>query len=270
MKHWFWLLWLLPALALSLPGDDKVLAAREAFRNGERVKLGKHFDSLRGQAGQHDLQPWVEYWYLLQHLEESSGDDVKEFLARPNLSGSYLAEKLRGDWLKLLGKRHQWETFQREYPALQQPDQELACYAVAGRLAVQQDPAALEEVRPLWFAATDLPDSCVTLLEQLIAAGRIDADDVWERLRRLFEAKKLKSARRRKPWPGMSWRAVSSCPRSSWPGRRVPRCASMTGTRWSGPSNGCRRPWLPSPTGATGWRAPWSSTTARTKPAACI
>ena len=201
MKHWLWLLCVLPTLAWSLPGDDKVLAAREAFRNGERVKLGRQLDALRslggasGAAGQHELQPWVEYWYLLQRLEEGNSDEVKEFLARPNLSGAYLAEKLRADWLKQLGKRHQWESFQREYPALQQPDQELACYAVAGRLAVQQDPLALEEVRPLWFAATDLPDACVPLLDQLIATGRIDANDVWERLRRLFEARKLKAAR---------------------------------------------------------------------------
>jgi soluble lytic murein transglycosylase len=199
MKHWLWLLCLFPSLALSLPGDDKVLAAREAFRNGERVKLGRQLDSLRstdGSAiGQHDLQPWVEYWYLVQRLEDGGDEGVKEFLARPGLSASYLAEKLRGDWLKQLGKRHQWETFQREYPALQQPDQELACYAAEGRLTMQQDPAALEEVRPLWFTAADLPDSCASLMGQLIAAGRIDANDVWERVRRLLEAKKLKQAK---------------------------------------------------------------------------
>ncbi|MFA7267833.1 MAG: transglycosylase SLT domain-containing protein [Sterolibacterium sp.] len=193
MKHWLWLLWLLPTLALSLPGDDKVLAAREAFRSGERVKLGKQADALRGMAAQHDLQPWVEYWSLVQRLDEGNGDDVKEFLARQD--ASYLAEKLRGDWLKWLGKRHQWGDFQREYPALAQPDQELACDELQGRLTVQQDPTALDEARPLWFTALELPESCAPLMERLIAAGRIDADDIWERLRRLFEANKLKAAK---------------------------------------------------------------------------
>ena len=193
MKHWLWLLCMLPALAWSLPGDDKVLAAREAFRNGERVKLGKQFDGLRGVAGQHDLQPWVEYWYLLQRLEEGDNDQLKDFLTRQN--GSYLAEKLRADWLKMLGKRRQWDSFQREYPTLLQPDQELVCYAQQARQATQADAAALDELRPVWFAASDLPDACVPLMEQLMAAGRIDANDVWERMRRLLEAKKLKSAK---------------------------------------------------------------------------
>ncbi|MDD5175133.1 MAG: transglycosylase SLT domain-containing protein [Sterolibacterium sp.] len=196
MKHWLWLLCVLPALAVSSPGDDRVLAAREAFRNGEHVKLGKQVDALRsitGQEGQHDLQPWVEYWYLAQRLEDGDSGGVKGFLARQN--GSYLAERLRGDWLKQLGKGRQWEEFQREYPALAQPDQELACYALQGRLAVQQDPAALDEARPLWFTTLDLPESCIPLMEQLVAAKRIDTDDVWERLRRLLEAKKLKAAK---------------------------------------------------------------------------
>lgn len=199
MKHWLWLLCLFPTLALSLPGDDKVLAAREAFRNGERIQLDRQLDGLRSMdgsvAGPHDLQPWVEYWYLTQRLEDGNDEGVTGFLARPGVSGSYLAEKLRADWLKQLGKRHQWDTFQREYPALQQPDQELVCYATQGRLAVQEDPLALEDIRPLWFTAADLPESCAPLMDRLIAAGRIDANDVWERVRRLLEAKKIKQAK---------------------------------------------------------------------------
>ncbi len=193
MKHWLWLLSFLSALALASSGDDKVLAAHDAFRNGERVKLGRQVDALRAQGGQHELQPWVEYWQLSQRLEYEDSVGVGAYLTRQD--GSYLAEKLRGEWLKLLGKQRQWGDFQREYALLAQPNQELACYALQGRLAVQQDPAALGEARPLWLATLDLPVSCVPLMEQMIAAERINVNDIWARLRRLLEEKKLAAAR---------------------------------------------------------------------------
>jgi len=193
MKHWLWLLTCIPVLALSAPGDDKVLAAREAFRNGERIKLGKQINALAAQASPHDLQPWVDYWRLQQRLDDGDSEGVREFLALQQ--GSYLAEKVRGEWLKWLGKQRKWDEFQKEYPGLAQADQEVACYDVQGRLGGGQNPAALDEVRALWTTLLDLPDSCIPLMEQLIAAGRIDANDAWERLRRLLEVKKLRAAK---------------------------------------------------------------------------
>ncbi len=196
MKLCLCLLLLFSSLALAAPGDDRVLAAREAFRNGERIKLDAQINFMRSENRQnehHDLEPWVEYWQLRQRLDDGSTDGVAEFLTRQ--SGSYLAERLRGDWLKFLGKRHEWEAFQREYPQLQQSDTELVCYALQGRSVLQNDPLALDEARPLWFRVLDLPASCVPLMERLIVAGRLDVDDVWERIRRQLEAKRISAAR---------------------------------------------------------------------------
>lgn len=195
MKRCVWLLLFVCPLVAAAPGDENVLAAREAFRNGEPVKLGKQLDALRARSQKHELEPWVEYWQLRQRMDDDAGVGVEidGFLARQ--PGSYLAEKLRGEWLKTLGKRQQWDEFQREYPPLVQLDQEVSCYAMQGRLAVQQDQTALDEARPLWFSSLALPESCLPLMERLIAAGRINVDDVWERLRRLLEEKKLVAAK---------------------------------------------------------------------------
>lgn len=199
MKRLLWLLLFLCPLAAAAPGDEYVLAAREAARNGERVRLDSQLQALNNLAGQrNELEPWVRYWQLRQRIEDGGVEneavqtEVGDFLA--SQADSYLAEKLRGEWLKALGKRGQWQAFQRDYPLLAQPDQELACYDVQGRLALQQDRAALDEVRAQWFALLDLPESCLPLMEQLIAAGRIDDNDVWERMRRLLETKKLDQA----------------------------------------------------------------------------
>lgn len=197
MKFWSIFFLFGSALALAAPGDDRVLAAREAFRNGERIKPGAHFNIIRSATRpneHHDLEPWVEYWQLRQQMDAGNSDGVQEYLEHQE--GSYLAEKLRGDWLKVLGKQRQWEDFQREYPLLQLPDNELVCYVLQTRLALQQDMLALDEARSIWFRVFDLPESCAPLMDKLIASGSINIDDVWERMRRQFEAKKLSSARR--------------------------------------------------------------------------
>ena len=196
MKCWLWLLAFVPVCALASTGDDKVLAAREAYRNGERIKLGRQVDALSiqsSQGNQHDLQPWVEYWRLQQRVDDGETEGVKEFLQRQR--GSYLAEKLRGEWLKLLGKQRRWDEFLGEYAGLVQPDQELVCHELHGRLSAKSVAATLDEVRPMWTTVLDLPDSCIPLMEQMINGGQIGQDDVWERLRRLLEAKKLKAAK---------------------------------------------------------------------------
>jgi soluble lytic murein transglycosylase len=173
----------------SLDAESRFMEARDAFRAGERVRLGRLADSLRGS----EFAPWVEHWQLRLRIEEGNSDGVREFLDRE--SGSYLAEKLRGEWLRQMGKTQDWEGFQREYPSLAQPDQELACYALQARLARQQDTTALDEARPLWFAVIDLPDACQPLMDRLIAEKQLDTDDVWTRVRRLVEMRKFSAAR---------------------------------------------------------------------------
>lgn len=189
MKRLLRILMFAPLLASANPGDDKFLTAREAFRNGERVRLARSLESLQG----HELHPWVEYWQLRLKLEDGRTDGVAEFLARE--PGSYLVEKLRSDWLRWLGKQGTWDTFLGEYQKLAQPDAELTCHALRAKDVVQQDSTALDEARPLWFSLLDMPDACLPLMEHLIAEKRLDNDDLWERMRRLLEARRLHEAK---------------------------------------------------------------------------
>jgi soluble lytic murein transglycosylase len=178
-----------PVAPATRDAGARFVEAREAFRAGERVHLTRVAQSLRDT----EFEPWVEHWRLRLRIEEDSFDGVHEFLERE--SGSYLAEKLRGEWLRQLGKRQDWKTFQQEYSSLALPDQELSCYALQARLARQQDATALDEARPLWFNSVDLPDSCQPLMDRLVAEKRVDADDIWTRVRRLVEVRKFSAAR---------------------------------------------------------------------------
>ncbi len=163
-------------------GDAAFLSAREAFRNGERVRLGRQMESLQG----HPLLAWAEYWDLRLRLDNGDASGVPDYLSR--YPGAYLAEKLRGDWLRVLGKNADWESFQRELPLLALPDAEIRCYAA-------QAAGKADTVRPLWISGQDLPRSCETLVDQLVAAGGLTVEEVWQRVRRYFEAKRVGAAR---------------------------------------------------------------------------
>jgi soluble lytic murein transglycosylase len=172
--------------------EERFLQARDAYKAGERVRLGRLSEAL----ADHELRPWVDYWRLRLRLEDGGAEGVAEFLEAEK--GSYLAEKLRGEWLRFLGKRRDWAAFERELPQLVMPETDISCYALQARLA-RADGAGrdvvLAEARPLWFAAAELPEACAPLTDALAAAGRLEADDVWERVRRLLETKKLREAR---------------------------------------------------------------------------
>jgi soluble lytic murein transglycosylase len=179
----------LPKPAVAASSDEQFLAAHDAFRNGERLKLERVAQTI----GKHELAVWVEYWQLRLKLEDNEDTNgIREFLVRNG--GTYLAEKLRGDWLKELAKHRQWSEFSAAYPALLQPDQEIVCAGLQARLYDQHDHAALDEARPLWFAATELAETCQPLMAALRQEGRLSDDDVWSRLRSLLEARKVRPA----------------------------------------------------------------------------
>jgi soluble lytic murein transglycosylase len=58
------------------------------------VRLARQVEALQG----HPLQAWAEYWSLRLKLDDGDASGVADYLARH--AGAYLAEKLRGDWLR--------------------------------------------------------------------------------------------------------------------------------------------------------------------------
>ena len=103
--------------------DEVLLKAYDAFRAGDALKLQR----VSSQVGAHVLSPYLEYWLLKLRIEDAPDADVRAFLQRE--AGTYLADRLRSDWLKELGKRGDWQRFDQELPPLAQDDLEIRCYA---------------------------------------------------------------------------------------------------------------------------------------------
>jgi soluble lytic murein transglycosylase len=108
--------------------DDDFLAARDAFRSGDAVRLERSARSLAGYI----LEPYVAYWKLKLRLENAAPAEVQALLERSK--DGPVSNSLRSDWLKLLGMRQQWDLFDAEYPQLIGEDSELSCYALQSRL----------------------------------------------------------------------------------------------------------------------------------------
>jgi soluble lytic murein transglycosylase len=122
---------LIGALALAcvapvLAGDREdaaFRAAADAFRNKQTGKLDRAAAMLKG----YPLEPYVRYWQLKLRLEDADSATVREMLAQND--GLLLAEQLRNDWLRVLGKRSQWDEFLAEYPRLAAEDADVTCFS---------------------------------------------------------------------------------------------------------------------------------------------
>ena len=162
-------------------GDAAFLAARDAFRVGDRNKL--EFNASR--VGNHDLVPYVENYQLRINMDQGDAGALRDFFER--YEKSYVAEKLRGDWIRWLGKRGMWTDVDLEFARMIAPDAEVTCYSQQARLA-RADKSVLDEAEKAWLTLLEPPLACQPVLEALIWEKRVLADDVWARARRQFEA----------------------------------------------------------------------------------
>jgi soluble lytic murein transglycosylase len=206
--------------------DYAFLVARDAFREGNLTKL----NSAATAMGGHVLEPYVGYWQLRLRLEERRPDEILWYLERH--AGTLLAENLRRDWLKVLGKKGEWTLFQQQLPLLVDDDAEVSCYSLAARWH-SRDTVALTQLKTLWDRPRELPEACMPLAQSLLeapeagvrvpapgetpdaAAQRWTAAQIWERFRILTDA-----GISGRDLPGAARRLLTTLPRAEVPDAR--------------------------------------------------
>lgn len=161
--------------------EDAFLAAREAYRAHDQARLDDLAKDLKGYL----LYPYVAYWDLQLRLDQASPEEVRAFLAANR--DTPLADRLRGEWLKELGKNQEWSLFLSEYPFLVKGDKTLTCYALQARLAAG-DKGVLPQVEALWMDGSDLPANCTPLFDALAARHQLTQHAIWARIRLALEA----------------------------------------------------------------------------------
>ncbi len=166
--------------AVAAPGDDDFLAMRDAFRANDTRRLDLLAPKLKG----HVLELYAAYWQLRSRLDTAAPETVRAFLAEHK--DAFVAERMRADWLKRLGKNQQWDVFAVELPLLLEDDIEITCYALQSRARI--DASAVREARSLWFTEKDTPESCAPLFNALAASNQLSVQDVWGRVRMALAA----------------------------------------------------------------------------------
>ena len=154
---------------------------------------------LPGARG-HALEPYAAYWELRARLDTATPQEVQEFMTR--YAGTYQEDRLRNDWLLVLGQRRDWAGFAVEYPRYRMnDDREVRCYALLTqhlRDSAAASAAIPDEVRRNWFAQREADDGCTLAAKSLIADGhgpnRLTANDAWRKARLAIEANRPRAA----------------------------------------------------------------------------
>ena len=160
-------------------GDD-FLTARSAWAAGDARKYERAAGKVTADSV---FQPYLAYWGVARQLEDDA--KVADFLA--SYPGSWLAEKLRAEWLRSLGKRELWPAYLTEFAKLEKPETTHLCLARRAELALG-DRSTIKGATAMWFSGRDLPTTCGPLFAWLMEQGYLTEEDVWKRLRLAFEA----------------------------------------------------------------------------------
>ncbi|MGV3492320.1 MAG: transglycosylase SLT domain-containing protein [Ramlibacter sp.] len=186
----------LAACVQAQPRDEVLLDMHQAFRQGNKAKLSQ----LLPQAQGHVLEPWAAYWELRARLDTAPPAEVQQFLAR--YAGTYQEDRLRNDWLLMLGQQRRWELFAQEHPKFRmKDDREVRCYAAVVELlrdGANARPELVDQVRRDWFAQRDAEDGCTlaaaTLLENPTGPRRLTQADAWRKARLAMLANRPRAA----------------------------------------------------------------------------
>ena len=180
-----------PLVAAQNRGDDALLAMQQAYRKGDRSQLAQLLPVVRGHA----LEPWGAYWELRLRLDEAQPEEVQSFLTR--WAGSYQEDRLRNDWLLLLGQRREWAQFAQLLPTYRmQDDRAVRCYALTfEQIEGRASEAAAQEVRDLWYAQRDSEDACTNATSNFYATKLLAASDIWRKARLSAEVNRQRAVR---------------------------------------------------------------------------
>ena len=179
------------AMAQDTRTDGSLLEMRDAFRRNDSTRLNVLLPSVRGNV----LEPLARYWDIKSRLESAQPTEIRQALGE--IAGTYWEDRLRNDWLLLLGRNRDWANFEMEQPRFRmKDDRQVQCYALMLDAAARRMPPreAAQQTAQLWFKQRDADDGCATAAKSFLASGHMPADAAWMRARLAMEANQPKIA----------------------------------------------------------------------------
>jgi soluble lytic murein transglycosylase len=175
-------------LALT-PADADFLMLRDASLRGEIAQSGRIADRLAN----YPIASYVEYYRLYPRLISAPEGEIRAFMDK--YAGTAIADRLRNDWLLLLGNARIWRTFDEQYPLFTlNDDTQVKCYALLSRVNKHENVA--KQARELLLQPNQYGVACADLIINLYKEKYFKADDVWHQIRLAAEYGQISLARR--------------------------------------------------------------------------
>ena len=192
MQNTFWRISVLTAaVALAACSTQKETPVEPVTSSDASSLTGIQFSRTPVENAGKVMNDYQQYQPTLDALRNDNDSAAMGFLnQQPH--DSAMAEKVRNQWLKSLGKRGQWERFNAEYAKLDKngAEQETQCFAhVSG---VQKNPQLVQD---LIKEHGKLPLGCNTMLQSAASSGAVNQKQVWERVRGLLSNNQTTDAR---------------------------------------------------------------------------
>ncbi|WP_116139716.1 lytic transglycosylase domain-containing protein [Trinickia diaoshuihuensis] len=171
------------------PTDDQIFVRlRQAALGNDPARAAQ----LAAMIPNYPAPSYLEYYQLRPQLFDGGGharidapdEPVLSFLQRHD--GEAIADRLRNDYLVVLGARHAWKDFDAQYARfVLNDDTQVKCYALESRAAHGENVA--EAARALLVEPRFYGDGCVDLVTALASSHQFNDDDVWQQIRLAYE-----------------------------------------------------------------------------------
>ena len=192
MQNIFWRVSVLTAaVALAACSTQKETPVEPVTSSDASSLTGIQFSKTPVENAGKVMGDYQQYQPTLDALRNDNDNAAMSYLnQQPH--DSAMAEKVRNQWLKSLGKRGQWERFNAEYAKLDKngAEQENQCFAQLS--GAQKNPQLAQD---LIKEHGKLPLGCNAMLQNAAASGAVNQKQVWERVRGLLSNNQATDAR---------------------------------------------------------------------------
>jgi soluble lytic murein transglycosylase len=156
--------------------DRMFIDLREAAKKNDVFRTQQLSSSLTN----YPFDDYVAYFRIKPQLFDSTGGARNDYSADAQVvaflnqyQGTALADRMRNDWLLVLGKRKDWARFDAEYAKfVLDDDTQVKCYSLLSKLSQGENPTKLViDSRSVLLDPGYFGQACQELVPSLVAAG---------------------------------------------------------------------------------------------------
>ena len=156
--------------------DRMFIDLREAAKKNDVFRT----QQLASNLANYPFDDYVAYFRIKPQLFDSAGGARNDYAADSQVvaflnqyQGTALADRLRNDWLLVLGKRKDWARFDAEYAKfVLDDDTQVKCYSLLSKLSQGENPTKLAiDAHAILLDPSYFGQACQELVPTLVAAG---------------------------------------------------------------------------------------------------